>query len=185
MDGIGSIVSASTLGWRAAQEADDAQARPAPPLLRKDFLVDPYQVYEARAYGADAVLIIVAAVSPEMVGTLLEATRDTGMEALVEVNNDVELRVALAAGADMIGINNRNLHTFAVDTATTDRILSAVPAAPRPTMISLSGISGVCNLARLRALGADAILVGEAIVTAEDRAAKVRELSGRAEPETT
>jgi indole-3-glycerol phosphate synthase len=170
---------------RAAQEMEGGVAQPAPPLLRKDFLVDPYQVYEARAYSADAVLIIVAAVTPEMVGTLLETTRATGMEALVEVNNEQELEVALAAGADMIGINNRNLHTFVVDPATTERLLAAMPASPRATMVSLSGIEGAGDLARLRALGADAILVGEAIVTAHDPAAKVRELSGSAELGTT
>ena len=170
---------------RAAQEMEGGVAHPTPPLLRKDFLVDPYQVYEARAYGADAVLIIVAAVTPEMVATLLETTRATGMEALVEVNNEQELEVALAAGADMIGINNRNLHTFVVDPATTERLLAAVPASPRTTMVSLSGIESAGELARLRALGADAILVGEAIVTAQDPAAKVRELSGSAEPGTT
>jgi indole-3-glycerol phosphate synthase len=165
---------------RAAQEASTT-ATTSPPLLRKDFLVDPYQVYEARAYGADAILIIVAAVAPDMVLTLLNTTRELGMEALVEVNNEDEMQIALQAGADLIGINNRNLHTFVVDTGTTERILAAVKGTTRPTMVSLSGITSARDLTSLRALGADAILVGEAIVTAPDPATKVRELSGSAE----
>lgn len=169
---------------RAAQETHRSGAARTPPLLRKDFLVDPYQVYEARAYGADAILIIVAAVTPQMVQTLLATARETGMEALVEVNTEDELRIALDVGADLVGINNRNLATFVVDPGTTERLLAA-SVASRPTMVSLSGISSAQDLARLRALGADAILVGEAIVTAPDPAAKVRELSGSAEPGAT
>ncbi|CAA9265200.1 MAG: Indole-3-glycerol phosphate synthase [uncultured Chloroflexia bacterium] len=149
------------------------------PLLRKDFIVDPYQVYESRAYGADAILIIVAAVEPDMVGVLFETTRSIGMDALVEVNNLAELRVALEVGADLIGINNRDLHTFEVDVQTTERVLAALPAGQHPVMVSLSGFSGADGLAHLRAIGADAILVGEAIVTAKDPGRKVRELSGQ------
>ena len=210
---------------RAAQGTPEQAAQPAPPLLRKDFLVDTYQVWESRAYGADAVLIIVAAVSPNIVAALFEATVEAGMEALVEVHTPDELRIALDAGATLIGINNRNLHTFDVDMRTTDRVLAALPIEPtppaplptreggdeshttavelpsprrggvgchaqrapgvevlRPTMVSLSGLSDAQGLQRLRGLGADAILVGEAIVTATDPAAKVRELSSAQEP---
>ena len=152
------------------------------PLLRKDFIVDPYQVVEARAWGADAILVNVAAVEPEMVATLITTARDLGMDALVEVNTVAELHVALAAGADLIGINNRDLRSFEVDHHTTERVLAALPVDIHPIMVSLSGFSSVNQLADLRALGADAILVGEAIVTASDPAYKVRELSGRIEP---
>jgi indole-3-glycerol phosphate synthase len=160
----------------------DVTDRSSPPLLRKDFLVDPYQVWEARAYGADAVLIIVAALDATTVHTLLQTTRAAGMEALVEVHTTDELRIALDAGADLIGINNRNLHTFEVDVHVTDRVLAALPSGSRPIMISLSGLSDTDGLKRLRGLGADAILVGEAIVTAADPAAKVRELRGAQGP---
>src|SRR5919199_242458 len=95
-----------------AIRADQASSGRAVPLLRKDFLVDTYQVYEARAYGADAVLIIVAALDAPMVSTLLETTREAGMEALVEVHTEAELQIALHAGAELIGINNRDLRTF-------------------------------------------------------------------------
>src|SRR5919199_5359778 len=93
---------------RAEQESSGLTV----PLLRKDFLIDPYQVYEARAYGADAVLIIVAAVEPSLVSSLLETARAIGMEALVEVHTEAELQIALHAGAELIGINNRDLRTF-------------------------------------------------------------------------
>ncbi len=164
---------------RVAQAAGEAEGERATPLLRKDFLIDTYQVYESRAYGADAVLLIVAALDAATVGTLLETTREVGMEALVEVHDEAELRIALDVGADLIGINNRDLHTFDVDVQTTERLLATLPPAGRPVMVSLSGLSDASSLAYLRRLGADAILVGEAIVTAPDPAAKVRELSGR------
>jgi indole-3-glycerol phosphate synthase len=162
----------------------DDQMRPGEqhadvPLLRKDFIVDPYQIYESRAHGADALLLIVAALQPAAVGDLLRATRATGMEALVEVNTVAELDVALDAGADLIGINNRNLHTFEVDPRTTEQVLAALPGGVRPVMVSLSGWASADGLVHLRGIGADAILVGEALVTAHDPARKVRELSGR------
>jgi indole-3-glycerol phosphate synthase len=149
------------------------------PLLRKDFLIDEYQVTEARAYGADAILIIVAAVEPATVGRFLQRARQLGMDALVEVHTAPELQVALEAGADLLGINNRNLHTFEVDVYTTDRIMASLPTERRPVVASLSGLRGRQGLDHLRGVGADAILVGEAIMTAPDPAAKVRELSGR------
>lgn len=157
-----------------------AQAREGTgtPLLRKDFVVDPYQVYEARLYGADAVLVIVGAVPPPLVRSLLDAAGEAGLEALVEVHTEQELAIALEAGAAMIGINNRDLHTFEVDVGTTERLLRAVPELAPPLMVSLSGIRGPEDLHYLRGLGADAILVGEALMTAPDPAVKVRELSG-------
>jgi indole-3-glycerol phosphate synthase len=150
------------------------------PLLRKDFILDSYQVYESRAYGADALLLIVAALDDATLGDLLRLTEALGMEALVEVHDAAELGRALAAGATTIGVNNRDLRTFEVDLATTERLAERLPACDRPVLVAESGIRDARDLERLRACNADAILVGEAIVTAPDIAAKVRELAGRA-----
>ncbi|WP_026369595.1 indole-3-glycerol phosphate synthase TrpC [Kallotenue papyrolyticum] len=149
------------------------------PLLRKDFVLDPYQVYEARAYGADAVLLIVAALEDALLRELLALSQALGMDALVEVHDETELERALAAGATVIGVNNRDLRTFYVDLATTERLAAHLTGCDRPVLVAESGIAGAADLARLRACQADAILVGEAIVTASDIAAKVRELAGR------
>jgi indole-3-glycerol phosphate synthase len=147
------------------------------PLLRKDFLFDPYQVVEARAYGADALLLIVAALDDRDLKLLLEETQRWGMEALVEVHDAAELERALAVGASIIGINNRDLRSFHVDLETTRRLTEQLPTGARPIIVAESGIFGLEDLEKLRAWGADAILVGEALVTASDTAAKVRELS--------
>lgn len=149
------------------------------PLLRKDFLLDPYQVYEARAYGADALLLIVAALDDGLLRELLDLTEALGMEALVEVHDASELSRAVAVGATTIGVNNRDLRTFEVDLTTTERLSAALPVCERPVLVSESGIRAAGDLARLRAARADAILVGEAIVTAPSIAAKVRELTGQ------
>ncbi|MDW8009507.1 MAG: indole-3-glycerol phosphate synthase TrpC [Chloroflexota bacterium] len=146
-----------------------------PPLLRKDFIIDPYQVYEARGAGADAVLLIVAALEHRELKELLEVARAVGMDALVEVHHEAELEAALEAGADLVGINNRDLRTFRVDLETTARLRPMIP--PGVTVVAESGIHTREDAARLAALGVDAILVGEALVTAPDPALKVRELS--------
>lgn len=148
-----------------------------PPLLRKDFIIDPYQVYEARAYGADALLLIVAALNDAQLGALLALTHELGMQALVEVHNEAELDRALHAGAAIIGVNNRDLHTFVTTLETTERLAARLPE-PRPVLVSESGIFSAADVARVRACGADAVLVGEALVKAEDTAARVRELAG-------
>lgn len=149
------------------------------PLLRKDFLLEAYQIYEARAYGADALLLIVAALDDERLRDLLALTEALGMEALVEVHDAAELERALAAGATTIGVNNRDLRTFEVDLATTGQLSALLPTCERPVLISESGIRDSGDIERLRAWHADAILVGEAIVTAPSIAAKVRELTGK------
>ncbi len=151
----------------------------APIVLRKDFILDPYQVYEARAYGADALLLIVSALDDERLRTLLALTESLGMQALVEIHDEAELEQALAAGASIVGVNNRNLHTFEVTLATTERLAALVPAERRPVFVSESGIFSRADVARVRASGADAVLVGEALVTSGDTAARVRELAGR------
>jgi indole-3-glycerol phosphate synthase len=164
---------------KAIRELEETLDPPAAvPLLRKDFLLEAYQVYEARAYGADALLLIVAALDDQRLRELLDLTEALGMEALVEVHDAAELERALAAGATTIGVNNRDLRTFEVDLAVTERLAAQLPLCDRPVLVSESGIRDSGDLDRLRAWHADAILVGEAIVTAPSIAAKVRELIG-------
>src|SRR5262249_35215451 len=154
------------------------------PLLRKDFIFDPYQVYEARAYGADALLLIVAALDDPALAALLALTHELGMQALVEVHDEAELERALAAGATIVGVNNRDLRTFATTLETTARVAARLPPDPHPVLVSESGIATPADVAQVRAWGADAVLVGEGVVTAPDIAARVRELAG-VEPGTT
>jgi anthranilate synthase/indole-3-glycerol phosphate synthase/phosphoribosylanthranilate isomerase len=145
-----------------------------PAVLRKDFIVDEYQVMEARAYGADALLLIVATLSDAELRGLMELSRDMGMEPLVEVNNAPEMERAVAAGARIIGINNRDLRSFNVDLGTTDRLAGMVPEGT--ILAALSGISTRADVERFAAGGASAILVGESLMTADDAGAKVAEL---------
>jgi len=144
------------------------------PLLRKDFIFDPYQVYESRTYGADALLLIVSILSNEQLKELLSLSHRLGMQCLVEVHNEAELESALLSGARIIGINNRNLGSFAVDLSTTKRLRPLVP--PDRIVVSESGIRNRADVQSLREWGVDAVLVGEALVTASDVAAKMREL---------
>jgi indole-3-glycerol phosphate synthase/phosphoribosylanthranilate isomerase len=145
------------------------------PLLRKDFVFDPYQVYEARAAGADAVLLIVAMLSDEELHTLHRLACELGMTALVEVHDEPELRRALALQPRLIGVNNRDLRTFAVDLATTEWLRSFAP--PDVALVAESGIHTTADVDRLARIGADAMLVGESLVVAEDTGAKVQELT--------
>ena len=149
----------------------------AAPILRKDFLFDPYQVYEARAAGADAVLLIVAILEDTQLADLLALARELGMAALVEVHDREELERALAVGPRVIGVNNRDLRDFHVDLGTTERLRPFVPGAT--ILVAESGIHTAADVQRLARVGVDAVLVGEALVTAEDTAARVRELSGQ------
>ena len=146
------------------------------PVLRKDFIFDPYQVFEARAAGADALLLIVAILQPEQLNELLDATQSLWMQCLVEVHDEAELEVAVDAGAEIIGVNNRDLHTFTTDLSVTERLSPLVPRGK--LVVSESGIFDREDLRRLNRVRVNAALVGEAIVTAPDVAAKVRELSG-------
>jgi indole-3-glycerol phosphate synthase len=147
---------------------------PTIPLLRKDFIFDPYQVYEARAGGADALLLIVAILSDGLLHELLALTHVLGMTALVEVHDEEEITRALRLRPRIVGINNRNLRDFSVDLATFGRLR---PLLPDTTVaVGESGVRTAADVRHLAGMGADAVLVGETLVTAPDVAAKVREL---------
>jgi indole-3-glycerol phosphate synthase len=149
------------------------------PLLRKDFLVDAYQVDEARVHGADAVLLIAAALAAAELASLLARARALGLDALVEVHDERELDTALAAGADLVGVNNRDLRTFVTDLAVTERLAPRVPAPV--LLVAESGIAGPADVARLARAGARAFLVGESLMREPEpgRALRrLRDLSG-------
>jgi indole-3-glycerol phosphate synthase len=146
------------------------------PLLRKDFVLDRYQLLEARAHGADAALLIVAALGPDALKRLLGAAADAGLAALVEVHDEAELEAALGAGARIVGVNNRNLRTFAVDLAVSERLLPLLPAGVRS--VAESGVRTGEDARRLRRAGAANLLVGEALVRAADPGALIREMVG-------
>lgn len=149
-------------------------ALPNMPLLRKDFICDPYQVYEARAAGADAILLIAAGLTADQLSGLHTLSQDLGMAALVEVHNAAESDLALACQPSLVGINNRDLRDFSVSLETTLRLRPLLP--PNVTVVAESGIHTPADIARLQEANVHAILVGEALVTAADVAAKVREM---------
>lgn len=136
------------------------------PVLRKDFVVSPYQVYEARAIGADCVLLIVLALTPDEIVSMSALAKSLGMAALVEVHTEDELKIALECGSELIGINNRDLTRMVTDVATTAKLRPMVPAGV--TLVSESGIRTAEDIAMLRDLGVDAALIGESLVTAPD-----------------
>lgn len=146
------------------------------PLLRKDFVVDDYQLLEARAAGADAALLIVAALDTEHLEHLMGVASDLGMDTLVEVHDEEEVETAVESGAELIGINNRNLHSLEVDLETTFRLLADVPAGT--VVVAESGITEREDVERLEEAGVDAILVGETLMRADDPVRAVRELLG-------
>jgi indole-3-glycerol phosphate synthase len=148
------------------------RAAVATPLLRKDFVVDRYQLLEARLHGADAALLIVAALEAESLAYLHAEALALGLAALVEVHDAAEVEVALRAGARLVGVNNRNLHTFEVDLATSERLLPALPEGVKG--VAESGVRTVADARRLREAGAANLLVGEALVRAEDPGELVR-----------
>ena len=175
-------ISVLTESSRFRGELDDlAKARQAMvgvglarPLLRKDFIVDVYQLLEARVKGADAALLIVAALDDVVLARLVREANDLGLTPLVEVHNRLELERALRVNPSVLGINNRNLHDFVVDMNTTLDLLPHVPS--ECVVVSESGISDPAQISQLKALGVDAVLVGEALVTAQDPGAKLRQL---------
>ncbi len=162
---------------QGAREAVEELGDERPGLLRKDFLIDEYQLLEARAHGADAVLLIVACLDDEALGRLLACSRELGMEALVEVNNAEEMARAAAVGARLVGINNRDLRSFDVDLGTTHRLAGDAPETA--LLAALSGISTREDVERFEGVGAKAVLVGEALMRADDPGAMIAELRGR------
>jgi indole-3-glycerol phosphate synthase len=152
-----------------------ARAHSTLPILRKDFISDPYQLLEARAAGADAVLLIVAALDRSRLEMLLAAARQRGLAALVEVHDEREASAAVEAGARLVGVNHRDLRTFEVDLGLTER-LCALISADR-LLVSESGIRGPADARRMREAGASAILVGETLMRASDPAACIKDLA--------
>jgi indole-3-glycerol phosphate synthase len=148
------------------------------PVLRKDFVVDPYQLYEARAAGADAALLIVAALDDGALRELFALACELALTPLVEVHDERETERALAVGARVIGVNNRDLRTFVTDIATTARCARCLAGCDSCLIVSESGIFSADDVARAAAMGAHAVLVGESIVTSDDVAAQVRALAG-------
>jgi indole-3-glycerol phosphate synthase len=152
---------AGNLGWvRIARETSGL------PVLRKDFLFDPYQIAETRAAGASAVLLIVAMLDPAELSQLMTSAGQVGLDVLVEVHDEAELDEALKAGAGIIGVNNRNLKTFEVDLETSLRLGERIPGDV--LFVAESGIRDRADIARLQAAGADAFLIGESLVRSED-----------------
>jgi indole-3-glycerol phosphate synthase len=145
-----------------------ARAACALPLLRKDFVVDEYQLHEARAAGADAILLIVAALAREELIALHARARELGLDVLVEVHDEGEVAVALAAGAEIVGVNNRDLRDFSVDVDRTERLLGSIPSSV--AVVSESGIGDPAQLRRLQECGVAAVLVGETLMRAADPA---------------
>jgi indole-3-glycerol phosphate synthase len=144
------------------------------PILRKDFILDDYQLYEAKVAGADAVLLIVAALAPRELNALYESAGKLGLDVLVEVHDREELRIALESGAQLIGINNRDLRDFSVDVERTEKLMGEIPAGV--TVVSESGIATAEQLVKLAAAGVDAVLVGEALMRSADPEAALRAL---------
>ena len=144
------------------------------PVLRKDFIVDVWQVFESRALGADAILIIMAALSDEVAADVLDAATECEMAALVEVHDEAELERALALDAPLIGVNNRSLATFDVDLGVTVRLAARTPSDR--LLVSESGISSAADIATLTSAGARAFLVGESLMRQADTAAATRRL---------
>ncbi|MFC7448941.1 indole-3-glycerol phosphate synthase TrpC [Rhodococcus daqingensis] len=155
-------------------DLDAVRAAVTIPVLRKDFIVGPYQIHEARAHGADVILLIVAALEQQVLASLLDRTESLGMTALVEVHTEEEADRALEAGASVIGINARNLKTLEVDRDTFARIAPGLPT--EVVKIAESGVRGTADLLAYAGAGADAVLVGEGLVTSGDPRTAVKDL---------
>ena len=148
------------------------------PCLRKDFTVDPYMIYEARLLGASAVLLICSILTPDELREYHSLCDELGLSALVEIHDEEEIRTALDAGARIIGVNNRNLKDFTVNTENSRRLRAKIP--PEVLFVSESGVKDAGDVAALREIGADAVLVGEALMRAEDKKRMLEQLKGEA-----
>ena len=146
------------------------------PALKKDFHVHPVQLLEARALGASAALLIARALAPELLAELMREGAALGLELLVEIRDEAELERAMAGGATMIGVNNRNLETLVIDAATSERIIPLIPASV--LAIAESGVRDRSDVERYAAVGADAVLVGSSLSAAQDPVAATRALIG-------
>ena len=144
------------------------------PVLRKDFIVTPYQIHEARAHGADLVLLIVAALEQSALVSLLERTRSLGMEALVETHSRLEALRALEAGASIIGVNARNLKTLEVNRSTVEQVIDVIPQ--NVVAVAESGVAKAHDVFEYAKWGADAVLVGEALVTSGDPRSSIQDM---------
>jgi indole-3-glycerol phosphate synthase len=158
----------------ALEDLRKAKAASSLPVLRKDFTIDEYHLYEAAAAGADAVLLIVAILEPPELARLHSLSRTLGLDALVEVHTAEELQIALDAGAAMVGVNNRDLKTFEVSLDTSFRLIERIP--DEAVAVSESGLRTAADLARLRAAGFDAFLIGERFMTEPDPGAALANL---------
>jgi indole-3-glycerol phosphate synthase len=161
--------------FRGSMDDLEVVADTGPPVLRKDFVLDPWQLLQSRAGRADAVLLIVRIVPGELV-SLFNAARTVGLHTLVEIYDEDDLGIALEAGAAVIGINSRDLETFEVDPHRTERLMPLIPSDV--TVIALSGVKTRSDVKELEATGVHGVLVGEALVTSGDSASKLRELRG-------
>lgn len=171
-----SVLTEPTRFGGALEDLARVAAAVAVPAIRKDFLVHPVQLWEARAHGASAALLIVRALSPDELPRLMEAAAEAGLATLVEVRDEAELARALAVDAAVIGVNNRNLETLLIDPATAPRVIAQIPT--RCVAVAESGMRTVDDVAPAAAAGADAILVGSAISASSDPAGDVRTLAG-------
>jgi indole-3-glycerol phosphate synthase len=170
-----SVLTEETSFGGSLDDLRAARAASSLPILRKDFIVDPYQLYEAAVNGADAVLLIVAAVDDDALARLYEEARMIDLDCLVEVHDEAELERALAIDSDVLGINNRDLDDLSVDLETTAELITDVPAGK--TVVSESGYDRPEQLVELERIGVDAVLIGEALMRAGDPEAAVRELT--------
>ena len=146
------------------------------PCLRKDFTVDEYQIYQAKVLGASAVLLICSILTEKQIAEYLEICEELGLSALVEAHDEVEVKTALRTGAQIIGVNNRNLKDFTVDTDNSRRLRELIPS--EILFVSESGVKTAEDIAKIRSIGADAVLIGETLMRASDKRAKLKELRG-------
>ena len=160
----------------SASHLEEIAAAVSIPCIRKDFTVDEYMIYEAKLLGAEAVLLICAILSKEEISRYIGICDRLGISALVEAHDEAEVISALDAGARIIGVNNRNLKDFSVDTGNSRRLRELIP--PEVVFVSESGVKGREDVALLEEAGVDAVLVGETLMRASDKAAKLRELKG-------
>lgn len=176
-DAISVLTHKGGFGGSPDHLSEAREAAPGVPVLRKDFIFDEHQVVEARALGADAVLLIVAALEARRLRDLVEAAHGRRLQALVEAHDEAEVATALESGADMIGVNHRDLRTFLVDLSLTERLRPLVPADV--VYVAESGVHSREDARRMREAGADAILVGESLMRAPDIRHQLTELTYR------